>query len=104
MRQATVVNDHAVQVEEVPDPEPGPGEVLVQARFNGLCGSDVHIYEGLHPGVVRPLVLGHECTGVVVRSTTDGPAPGTPLGVVPLAVATTAQNCVFAGAVPQFGG
>jgi L-iditol 2-dehydrogenase len=84
MRQATVVSDHEVQVEDAPDPEPGPGEVLVQSRFVGLCGSDVHIFEGLHPGVIRPLVLGHECTGVVVESTSGAPAPGTPVGVIPL--------------------
>jgi threonine dehydrogenase-like Zn-dependent dehydrogenase len=93
MRQATVVNDHDVQVEDAPDPEPGPGEVLVQARFVGLCGSDVHIFEGLHPGVMRPVVLGHECTGVVVRSTGDGPPPGTPVGVVPLFGCGVCAHC-----------
>jgi threonine dehydrogenase-like Zn-dependent dehydrogenase len=93
MRQATVVSDHDVQVEDAPDPEPGPGEVLVQARFVGLCGSDVHIFEGLHPGVMRPVVLGHECTGVVVRSTRHGPAPGTPVGVVPLFGCGVCAHC-----------
>jgi threonine dehydrogenase-like Zn-dependent dehydrogenase len=93
MRQATVVGDHEVQVENAPDPQPGPGEVLVRARFVGLCGSDVHIFEGLHPGVVRPVVLGHECTGVVVHSTTGAPAPGTPVGVVPLFGCGACAHC-----------
>src|SRR5919199_1738951 len=93
MRQATVVSDHEVQVEDAPEPEPAPGEVLVQPRFVGLCGSDVHIFEGLHPGVVRPLVLGHECTGVVVRSTTAGPPAGTPVGVVPLFGCGACAHC-----------
>ncbi|HEX8967955.1 MAG TPA: alcohol dehydrogenase catalytic domain-containing protein [Chloroflexota bacterium] len=78
------MGDHDVQVEDAPPPTPGPGEVLVEPRFVGICGSDVHIYEGLHPGVARPIVLGHECTGIVVGSSNGSLAPGTPVGVVPL--------------------
>ena len=84
MRQAVVLSDNNVEVADVPDPRPGPGEVLVQTRFAGICGSDVHIFEGSHPGVARPIVLGHECTGVVLESPEAGPLPGTPVAVIPL--------------------
>jgi threonine dehydrogenase-like Zn-dependent dehydrogenase len=93
MRQAVVSSDHNVHVEDVPDPRPGPGEVLVQTRFAGICGSDVHIFEGSHPGVARPIVLGHECTGVVVEAPDGSPRPGTPVAVVPLFACGECAHC-----------
>lgn len=61
---------HDVRLEEVPVPEPGPKEVLVEIKAVGVCGSDVHYYEEGRIGsfVVRePLILGHESMGTVVR-------------------------------------
>jgi L-iditol 2-dehydrogenase len=60
---------HDVRLEDVPVPEPGPNEVLVEIRAVGVCGSDVHYYEEGRIGsfVVRePLILGHESMGTVV--------------------------------------
>ena len=45
-------------------PSPGPGEVLVQVKAAGLCGSDLHIYHGTYPAVY-PLIQGHEFSGVI---------------------------------------
>jgi L-iditol 2-dehydrogenase len=58
-----------VRLEDRPQPEPGPLDVVVEVRSVGVCGSDVHYYEhgriGSH--VVRsPLILGHESAGRVV--------------------------------------
>ena len=68
--KAAVMHDtHDVRVEDVPVPEPGPNEVLVEIRAVGVCGSDVHYYEEGRIGsfVVRePLILGHESMGTVV--------------------------------------
>lgn len=47
------------------DPGPRPSEVAFRARFTGLCGTDLHIFDGTHPPVRFPLVLGHEIVGVV---------------------------------------
>ena len=55
-------------VEERPVPTPAPHEVLVRISSVGVCGSDVHYYEHGRIGsfeVTRPLVLGHEASGVV---------------------------------------
>jgi L-iditol 2-dehydrogenase len=60
---------HDVRLEDVPVPEPGPKEILVEIRAVGVCGSDVHYYEEGRIGsfVVRePLILGHESMGTVV--------------------------------------
>jgi len=55
-----------IRVEEVPDPEPGPGEVLVRVRSAGICGSDLHNYRGDRP-TTRPIPWqqGHELAGEV---------------------------------------
>jgi L-iditol 2-dehydrogenase len=68
-RAAVMYGTHDVRLEEVPVPEPGPKEVLVEIRAVGVCGSDVHYYEEGRIGsfVVRePLILGHESMGTVV--------------------------------------
>jgi propanol-preferring alcohol dehydrogenase len=55
------------ELRDVPVPEPGPGEVLVEIRAAGLCHSDLHIMEwpeGTMPWTV-PFTLGHESAGVV---------------------------------------
>src|SRR6476469_11277088 len=52
---------------ELPDPEPGPGEVLVAVRACGVCRTDLHIRDGeLTPGH-HPLVCGHQIVGTVLR-------------------------------------
>ena len=57
-----------IELEERAAPEPGPGEVLVDVRAVGVCGSDVHYYEHGRIGdfvVEEPMVLGHESAGVI---------------------------------------
>ena len=56
----------AVEVREVPRPEPGDGEVLLRVRGVGVCGSDVHQYHNMQSWSVRvPVILGHEFCGTV---------------------------------------
>jgi D-arabinose 1-dehydrogenase-like Zn-dependent alcohol dehydrogenase len=55
-----------VQVDEMPVPHPGPGELLVEVRACGVCASDLHVAQGVTPhGQELPLTLGHEPAGVV---------------------------------------
>lgn len=57
-----------LRVEDVPRPRPDPGEVLVQVRATGLCGSDVHIaVEGVTPTGFLPIILGHEPAGEIAE-------------------------------------
>ena len=51
----------------VPDPEPGPGEVLVKVKAAGICHSDAHYRSGLGKTAPLPLTLGHEVAGEVSR-------------------------------------
>ena len=43
--KAVVMRNESLQVEQVRDPEPGPGEVLVRTLACGICGSDLHMYK-----------------------------------------------------------
>jgi threonine dehydrogenase-like Zn-dependent dehydrogenase len=57
-----------LRVEELPDPVPGPDEVLIQVRSAGICGSDVHGYSGETGRRVPGMVMGHEAAGVVAAA------------------------------------
>jgi D-arabinose 1-dehydrogenase-like Zn-dependent alcohol dehydrogenase len=60
-------------VQEVPVPRPGPGEVLVKVHACAVCYLDSIVRSGIRPGVELPLVLGHEIAGEVAEI---GPAVG----------------------------
>lgn len=62
------IDPHSVEVREVEEPLLKYGEVLVKVKSVGVCGSDVHQWEGSHSWEVNyPVVLGHEFAGVVHR-------------------------------------
>jgi len=50
---------------EVPDPVPGPGELLLRVSACAVCRTDLHVIDGDLPRPKLPLVLGHEIVGVV---------------------------------------
>lgn len=54
-----------LEVTDLPRPEASPGEVLVQVAACGICGSDVHGYDGSSGRRIPPLVMGHEAAGVI---------------------------------------
>jgi len=62
-----------LRLEDVPVPEPGPGEVLVRVLAAGLCHTDLHFTSGLLDLGVAPLTLGHEIVGRIERA-----GPGVP--------------------------
>lgn len=54
-----------LEVADVAVPEAGAGEVLVQVAACGICGSDVHGYDGSSGRRIPPVVMGHEAAGVI---------------------------------------
>lgn len=56
---------------DVPDPEPGPDEVLVRVKACGICGSDVHGLDGSTGRRIPPIVMGHEASGIIESTGRD---------------------------------
>jgi len=56
-----------LEVADLPRPAVAPGEVLVQVAACGICGSDVHGYDGSSGRRIPPLVMGHEAAGVIAE-------------------------------------
>ena len=54
-----------LELADVPEPVPGPDDVVVAVRAAGICGSDVHGMDGSSGRRVPPLVMGHEAAGVI---------------------------------------
>ncbi len=71
MPAAVCVGDGRIAVEEVPIPDPRPGELLVEVSECGICGSDLHL---VFDRYVRPgAILGHEWSGIVASCQGAGP-------------------------------
>ena len=64
MRVAMYYNNRDVRLEEMPTPDPGPGEVLIRIMASGICGSDVLEW---YRTKTAPRVLGHEIGGTIAE-------------------------------------
>ncbi len=62
MRAAVVTEQHGFDIVTVPDPTPGPGEMVLRVHACGICGSDLKAVDNMRAG----LVMGHEFCGEVV--------------------------------------
>ena len=60
MRAAVTVDRYRVELRDVPDPEPAPGEAVLRVGAVGLCGTDLHMWAGERSGIGFPLRQGHE--------------------------------------------
>jgi len=72
-----------LQPARLPDPAPGPGEVLLRVRACGICRTDLHVARGELTEPKLPLVLGHEIVGTVIArgEGVEGIADGDRIGV-----------------------
>jgi propanol-preferring alcohol dehydrogenase len=65
MRAARIHEDLTLGVDTVDTPSPGRGEVLVRIHAAGVCGTDLHILDGMIKPDPYPMTVGHEAAGVV---------------------------------------
>lgn len=73
-----------LRMEQRARPVRAPGEVLLRIRRVGICGTDMHIYQGTQPYLEYPRVMGHELAGEVVEAPADsGLAAGDTVYVMP---------------------
>lgn len=78
MRQAVMTSPGKIEFRDVEKPAIQPDEVLIQTKRIGVCGSDIHVFHGLHPYTSYPVVQGHEIGAVIaeVGAKVKGFAPG----------------------------
>src|SRR5258708_5052565 len=96
MRAAIFHGERDVRIEEVPDPQLHPDEVLIKILAAGICGSDLHRYRGHEPWgerVTYPHRGGHEMAGVVAKLGADanGISVGQPVAIEPMQLAGCGQ-------------
>jgi L-iditol 2-dehydrogenase len=114
MRAVRLHGPNELRLHDEPIPRPGPGEALVRVTAVGICGSDLHWFGEAGIGdaqLQQPLVLGHECAGVIA----EGPRRGERVAVDPAVPCHACEYCLqgnpnlcehlrFAGHGSQDGG
>jgi len=65
MRAIVLDRPGSFRVAQVPDPTPGPGQIVVKVDCCGVCGTDLHIMDGEFPPTPYPITPGHEFAGAV---------------------------------------
>ncbi|NLJ80697.1 MAG: alcohol dehydrogenase catalytic domain-containing protein [Firmicutes bacterium] len=94
MLQANLKSPRQFALERVEKPKLEEGQILVKVKQTGICGSDIHAFNGKHPFISCPIVLGHEFVGTAAEG---GPASSQLLGkrvtVLPSLVCGTCYNC-----------
>lgn len=96
MRALQIDAVNSCRMVEIPDPRPGPGEVLLRIAHVGLCGSDLATFTGLNPLVSLPRVPGHEIGAAVVETGPGVPQtiqPGQRVIVTPYTACGTCSAC-----------
>jgi threonine dehydrogenase-like Zn-dependent dehydrogenase len=65
VRGVVFTGNSQLEIQEFPDPVAGPGEVVIEMRASGICGSDLNLYH--KPSFEHAIICGHEPCGVVVE-------------------------------------
>lgn len=68
MLRYVLVRSGEIIAENVDIPVPSEEQVLVKVKACGICGTDIHAFQGKHPFITPPIVLGHEFSGIEVES------------------------------------
>jgi threonine dehydrogenase-like Zn-dependent dehydrogenase len=94
MRALTWQGTHDVRVETVPDPEiVNPRDAIIEVTSTAICGSDLHLYDGVIPGLLAGDILGHEFMGRVVETGPDSTLEKGQRVVVPFTI--SCGSCYF---------
>ena len=78
MRALVYMGPGHMELQDAPDPMPGPGEVTIASRASAICGSDLHGFREASPRRIPPLIMGHETVGEI--SEIGEGVPGSRLG------------------------
>lgn len=94
MRAAVITQPRTLEVQEVKAPEVGAGQVRVRVESTGVCGTDLHLFDG-HFHAKLPLIPGHEIAGVIdqVGPGVSGLAEGQRVALDPVINCGTCWAC-----------
>jgi L-iditol 2-dehydrogenase len=68
MKGVYVQDIHEIEIrDDIAIHEPDVDEVLIQVEYAGICGSDLHLYNGVHPFRKPPIIVGHEVSGTIAK-------------------------------------
>jgi len=95
VKAAIILQPKRVEMQEVANPEPAAGELLVRVMSSGICGTDVHIFQGEYLGSY-PIIPGHEFAGGVeqVGSAVTRFKPGDRVAIEPNLPCDNCVNCL----------
>jgi L-iditol 2-dehydrogenase len=95
MKAAVLRGVHDLGLEELPDPQPADNEVLIRIKASGICGTDVHMWEGTNFEGTFPFIPGHEWAGEVVKvgRNIKTLSPGDRVVGEPFICCKVCQNC-----------
>jgi L-iditol 2-dehydrogenase len=84
-----------IEFRDIEKPEVAADEVLIEVKRIGVCGSDIHVYHGMHPYTSYPIVQGHEVSGVIAAkgSRVDDFAMGDTVTFMPQVVDGDCYQC-----------
>jgi L-iditol 2-dehydrogenase len=94
VRAAVLEGRGVLAIREVPDPVPGPDDVLLEIHATAVCGSDIHRYRRGHR--TYPLILGHEAAGVIraVGANAEPALLGRRAALIPLVPCHRCEQCL----------
>jgi L-iditol 2-dehydrogenase len=95
MKIAMMVDDGKIEIQDINDLSCENDEILIETKYAGICGSDIHAYKGNHPFRKPPVILGHEVSGNVVTMGKDvsGFSIGDPVTVMPYTSCGVCTSC-----------
>ena len=95
MLQAVMTAPGKIEFQEVAKPVCKADQVLIRVKNIGVCGSDIHVYHGLHPYTSYPVVQGHEVSGIIseVGELVQGFSEGDQVVFMPQVTCGTCYPC-----------
>ena len=67
MKALVYLGPRRMELQDVPEPAPAPGEVVMATSASAICGSDLHGFREASPRRIPPLIMGHETVGTIVE-------------------------------------
>jgi 2-desacetyl-2-hydroxyethyl bacteriochlorophyllide A dehydrogenase len=95
MKQVTLIKPYEFEERDAEIPILKKGELLVQIKNIGICGTDIHAFHGNQPYFTYPRVLGHELSGIIVDAKIENKSLlGKPVSVLPYLSCGKCNSCL----------